>query len=209
VQHAFVAPDPTADPPPEPPRDHPTTPPPDLGRLRDAYQRTHARLWRSVFAWSESRDVADEACAEAFAQAARRGNAVRDIDAWVWRAAFRIAAGELKRRRGGTRATDGTVVDRSLDVGELAGRLSDPTIDPDLPAAAVDLVRALGRLSEQQRACVVLRDLAGFSAAEAAAALATSAATVRVQAMRGRRRLRELLGDEPTDTFTAGDGDHA
>jgi RNA polymerase sigma-70 factor (ECF subfamily) len=169
-----------------------------LERLRDAYVRTHGRLWRSVLAWSGSRDVADEACAEAFAQAARRGAAVRDVDAWVWRAAFRIAAGELKRRRGpspGADDPDNGPAD-AVDFDRVAGTLADPSIDPDLPAATMDLVRALRTLSEQQRACVVLRDVAGMTAPETAKALGTTTGTVRVQAMRGRRRLRELLEDD-------------
>jgi RNA polymerase sigma-70 factor, ECF subfamily len=176
-----------------------------LDRLHDAYVRTHARLWRSVLAWSGSRDVADEACAEAFAQAARRGAAVHDVDAWVWRAAFRIAAGELKRRRasspgadrdgsGGSRPGGASIEITGLDA--VVAGIADDSIDPDLPAASVDLVRALRTLSQQQRACVVLRDVAGLTAPEAAAALGTTTATVRVQSMRGRRRLRELLEDD-------------
>ena len=35
--------------------------------------------------------------AEAFAQALRRGTAIRDPRSWVWRAAYRIAAGEKQR----------------------------------------------------------------------------------------------------------------
>jgi hypothetical protein len=43
------------------------------------------------------REVASDAVAEAFAVPALwRGR--RDLPAWVWRSAFRIAAGELKRR---------------------------------------------------------------------------------------------------------------
>jgi len=173
-----------------------------LDRLHDAYVRTHPRLWRAVLAWSGSRDVADEACAEAFAQAARRGDAVRDVDAWVWRAAFRIAAGELQRRRGASptgrrgRPPDTGDDHTHIQVVGLDGveaSVVDHTVDPDLPATTIDLIRALHRLSEQQRACVVLRDVAGMTAPEAAAALGTTSGTVRVQAMRGRRRLRELL----------------
>lgn len=181
------------------------TEPRAIERLRDAYVRTHPRLWRSVLAWAGSRDVADEACAEAFAQAARRGDAVRDVDAWVWRAAFRIAGGELKRRRSSpTGRTAGAAGSDSgdqrryplVDIDAIAGTVADRTIDPDLPAATVDLVRALQRLTEQQRACVVLRDVAGLSARETAEALGTTPATVRVQAMRGRQKLRELLEDD-------------
>jgi RNA polymerase sigma-70 factor (ECF subfamily) len=78
----------------------------------------------------------------------------------------------------------------------VAVSVVDHTVDPDLPATTIDLIRALHSLSEQQRACVVLRDVAGMTAPEAAAALGTTSGTVRVQAMRGRRRLRELLEDD-------------
>ncbi len=73
--------------------------PADLDRLRPVYEEVNNRLWRAIVAWSGSTDVADEAVAEAFAQAARRGDELRDPAAWVWRAAFRIAAGDLAERR--------------------------------------------------------------------------------------------------------------
>ncbi len=161
---------------------------PDLDRLRPVYEEVHARLWRAVLAWSGSADVADEAVAEAFAQAARRGDALTDPAAWVWRAAFRIAAGELHRIR-----REPTEV---LGDGDAVAQRSVTT----LPAEAVDLVRALQQLGDQQRRAVVLTDGAGFPAAEAAALMGTTAATVRVQASRARRRLRTLLAD--TDRTT-------
>jgi len=147
-------------------------------RVRDAYERIHARLWRAVSAWSGSRDVTDEAVAEAFAQALRRGPEIADVDGWVWRTAFRIAAGELKQQRA-----------RALSVANVPERTT-----ADLPPEErLDLERALALLSDQQRACVVLRDVAALSARETAAVLRTTPATVRVQTMRGRTRLRTLL----------------
>jgi len=122
--------------------------------------------------------VTDDAVAEALAQAVRRGSEIRDVDAWVWRAAFRLAAGELKRRQL-----------RPVPVANVDDRAMEE-LGPD---ERLDIERALATLSDQQRACVVLRDVAGLSAPEAARVLATTAGTVRVQAMRGRRRLRELL----------------
>ena len=73
---------------------------PDLRteQVRCAYEAVHASLWRALFAFSGSREIADEA--EAWAQLLRRGDGVDDPAAWAWRAAFRIAAGELKRQRG-------------------------------------------------------------------------------------------------------------
>ena len=144
-------------------------------RVRSAYEAVHAQLWRALFAFSGSREIADDAEAEAWAQLLRRGDGVDDPAAWAWRSAFRIAAGELKRRSGA----------------------AAPHLAPDLgvsgPEPAVDLIAALQHLSEQQRACVVLCDLAGYRATEAARVLGTSAGTVRMQRMRALRRLRDQL----------------
>jgi DNA-directed RNA polymerase specialized sigma24 family protein len=96
----------------------------------------------------------------------------------VWRAAFRIAAGELKQQRARARSV-ANVPERATADPPREGRL--------------DLEEALALLSEQQRACVVLRDLVALSARETAAVLRTTPATVRVQTMRGRTRLRTLL----------------
>lgn len=144
--------------------------------MRDAYEGQHVRLWRALAAWSGSSDVADEAVAETFAQLLRRGEAVEDPVAWAWRTGFRIAAGELQRRRRDVRYEVGDV---PLPAGTSDGVL--------------DLMRAMQHLTDQQRACVVVCDLLGYSAEEAGPLLRTSAATVRVQRMRARRRLRARL----------------
>lgn len=165
------------------------------GVVRGVYQDVSANLWRAVVAWSGSTDVADEAVAEGFAQLLRRGSSgsaatVREPAAWVWRASFRLAAGDLQRRRG--EAARSVAQGRDEDA---ATRLMGPV--DRLPDEAIDLVEALAQLSDQQRRCVVLVDVAGHTAPSAAAVLDTSAATVRVQLMRARRRMRALLADPP------------
>jgi RNA polymerase sigma-70 factor, ECF subfamily len=145
-------------------------------RLESVYREHGARLWRSVLLASGSREVADDAVAEAFAQALRRGRALRDPAAWVWRAAFRIAAGELKER----------------------GRMTAFAVEPVLgiPEPFVDLWRALARLPMKQRASVVMADYAGWSHREIAKALDSSVPAVGVHVHRARKRLRDLLEDE-------------
>ena len=64
-------------------------------RLRVAWEAHKDGLWRAILAWSGDPEIASEAVAEAFAQAARRGDAIDDVGRWVWRAAFRIAGGLL------------------------------------------------------------------------------------------------------------------
>lgn len=157
-------------------------------RVRDLYTADQARLWRALVAWSSSPDVADEAVADAYAQLLRRGPEVRDPKAWVWRSAFRLAAGDLQRRRARAGVTAGD------DVLALLPGTADR-----LPDDALDLVRALTHLTDQQRRCVALVDVAGHTAPSAADVLGTSAATVRVQLMRARRHLRTLLTPTPQD----------
>jgi RNA polymerase sigma-70 factor, ECF subfamily len=148
----------------------------DFGLL---YEQEGLRLWRAVFAFSGDPDVANDAVAEAFAQCLRRGDAVRDPRAWVWRSAFRIAAGELKERRRRTGAP-----------------IQTPSYD--LPESTDHLMAAIAQLSGQQRAALLLRHYAGYETKEVARIIGTSQATVRVHLSRGRKRLRELL-EEPDE----------
>jgi len=62
------------------------------------YRSVHPRLWRSLLSYTGDAELASDAEAEAFAQVLRRGDAVDDVAAWVWRSAFRIASGLLATR---------------------------------------------------------------------------------------------------------------
>jgi len=131
------------------------------------------RLWRTLFAYSGDPEVASDAVAEAFAQCLARGAAVRAPGRWIWRAAFRIAAGELKERR--MRAATAPEERYEMDVGTGG------------------LVEALRSLPPRQRAALVLHYYAGYKAREIAAIVGSTAATVRVHLSQGRKRLRRLL----------------
>ncbi|HZM73942.1 MAG TPA: sigma-70 family RNA polymerase sigma factor [Candidatus Polarisedimenticolia bacterium] len=140
------------------------------------YRADADRLWRAVYAFAGDAEIASDAVAEAYAQVLRRGSAVRDPGAWVWRTAFRISRGELKDRR------------RDLS--------ASPTSSDDLDQYAdADLLRAVRQLPEGQRAAVILFYYADLPARQIADRLGTNSLAVRANLSRGRRRLRELLGD--------------
>jgi RNA polymerase sigma factor (sigma-70 family) len=148
----------------------------DRGSELEGVYRDHgARLWRALLGLTGDPEIASDALAEAFAQALPRGEAIREPVRWIWRAAFRIAQGELKER--GRRG----VVER-----EEAYEMEEPR---------VELIQALRRLSGRQRAAVVLHHLADYPVTEVAAMLGTTSSAVRVHLTRGRRRLRSLLGE--------------
>ncbi|MFP3907414.1 MAG: sigma factor-like helix-turn-helix DNA-binding protein [Acidimicrobiales bacterium] len=154
---------------------------PSHDRLRSTFESQHGRLWRSVLAHTGDPEIASDAVAEAFAQAARRGDGVRDARAWVWRAAFRIAGGQLAARRASAPTDLGAVHVASTDT---------------LPDEVVALLDALGRLAVLDRQVVVLSLVGGLSAAEVGDVVNASPGAVRVRLHRARARLREALGGE-------------
>lgn len=61
----------------------------------------------------------------------------------------------------------------------------------------LDLARALAQLREPEREAILICFYADLSHAEAAEALGWPLGTLKTQVLRGRARLRELLGDRP------------
>ena len=143
--------------------------------IEATYRQEADRLWRALFAYSADPDIASDAVAEAFAQAIRRGSAIRDPAAWVWKAGFRIAAGDLKRR---ARTTD-VIPD---------GSYLDPEVD-------MELLAALAQLPDGQRAAVILHYYTDASVREISRRTGMSLLSVRANLSRGRKRLKLLLGE--------------
>lgn len=144
-------------------------------RIEALYRQDGDRLWRALFAFAGDPDVASDAVSEAYAQALRRGGAVNDPQAWVWRAGFRIAAGELKRR--------GSITFLIPDTGYLEADVDS------------ELLEALAQLPVKQRAAVVLFYYDDASIREIARRTSMSQLAVRANLSRGRKRLKQLLGD--------------
>jgi DNA-directed RNA polymerase specialized sigma24 family protein len=79
--------------------------------LERLYREQGARMWRAALAFAGDPEVASDAVAETFAQALRRGGAIREPERWLWRTMFKVAAGELHDRRSRvplTRAVEGS-----------------------------------------------------------------------------------------------------
>lgn len=135
-------------------------------------------VWRSVLTYSGGRrEIADEAVAEAFARAIAHEGRIRRPVAWLYQVSFRLAAAEMRRR-----GEDVETLEVAVDPPEVVG-----------------VFEALRQLTPNQRAAVVLFHEVDLPVSEIADRMGISAATVRVHLHRGRKRLREILGDEEGD----------
>lgn len=141
----------------------------------EVFRRHADRLWRALLAYTHDPEIASDALAEAYAQGVRRGDDLDRPERWIWRAAFRLAAGEMKRR--GTPA----------DLPEGAYQMSEP---------AWELMDALRQLSPKRRAAMVLHYYGGYPTGEIGTILGCTAATARVHLSQGRRDLRRMLEDD-------------
>ena len=139
------------------------------------YRSIHPALWRALYSYTADREIASDSESEAFAQALRARTEIVDVAAWVWRTAFLIAAGMMAAR---PRANP------------LSAR-SDQPADP--VGSIAEFIGLLGGLSDQQRACVVLRHVGGLDTSAIATALNTTTTTVRVQLHRAHGSLRRSL----------------
>jgi RNA polymerase sigma-70 factor (ECF subfamily) len=127
--------------------------------------------------WDEARDLSQEAFARAFL-CLESYDPERSFGTWLCTIAARLATDRLRHRR---------VVQRSRkDLQRLAPRAVD--ID-----AALSLKEALSHLTPRQRQAVVLCDLHGFTATEAAEIIGCRSSTVRVLRFLARARMKEIL----------------
>ncbi|MGH3065684.1 MAG: RNA polymerase sigma factor [Gaiellaceae bacterium] len=159
--------------------------------------RRHERRLRTVLmrVLDDQRDV-EEAVQDAFVQAWRsldRYRAEAALFTWLYRIGVNAALARTRRKVHPTTDLDSLPSERAAHVS--------PEVRPDAVAEAHDLrariLAALATLPFEHREAVVLRDVAGLSNEEVAAALDLSVAAAKSRIHRGRLALRELL--EPPD----------
>jgi RNA polymerase sigma-70 factor (ECF subfamily) len=117
--------------------------------------------------------------------------------AWLAAICLNAARSQARRRRRRPREVPGPALLDALpwcraDSGESAADVADVVI-ADLEAEKVSHCLAL--LPDPQRVCIVLVDVAGYTAREAAEALGCPRGTVLARVHRGRRRLAQLLAE--------------
>jgi len=162
-----------------------------LPHLDVVYQVARQAAWDG----QDPEDLVQETYLRAYAAfGSWRGENAR---AWLAAICLNVARSQARRRRRrpwevtGSGLPDVLPLSRA-DGGEGMADVADVVI-AGLDAAEVS--RCLGRLPEPQRVCIVLMDLAGYTAKEAAETLGCPRGTVLARVHRGRRRLAQLLAE--------------
>ena len=134
---------------------------------------------------------AEDALQETFLSAYRnwdefRGEAQRST--WLYRIAVNAALQRVRQRR-----DDTPLEDLGYESEDVPDWSTDLPADVERSELLRELEAALGRLPEDLRVVVVLRDVGGLSTAEAAEALQISEAAHKSRLHRGRALLRQHL----------------
>jgi RNA polymerase sigma-70 factor (ECF subfamily) len=165
-----------------------------------------AHCYRMVGSFEDAEDLVQETFARAWRARARfRREGRWSFRAWLYRIATNACLDHLARRAPRLLPADvAPAADPEADVPPVAADVAwldpypDRLVDPHEAAVAretleIAFVAAIQHLPSRQRAALILRDAAGFSARETAGLLGTSVPAVNSVLQRARERLRDRL----------------
>ena len=162
-----------------------------LARLHECH---YSELVRLAFALTGDWSLAEDLAQEAFVRVWRGWSNIRDqqsAPAYLRTTVVNLARRSLRRGLQERQAWSGIGDPRSAD-----------------PGADIDLLRALARLPERKRACVVLRYYLDLSEADTASVLGVSVGTVKSQTAKALVRLQALLAEPGTTSVLRPEHDH-
>lgn len=152
--------------------------------LRRHYANVHAICRRLAGNEADALDAAQEALI-ALARGIHRFDGRASFGTWAYRVTTNSCLDELRRRK--------RRPDPGLPPVETAGPEGHRAVDEQV-SSRIDLDAALGRLPEEFRTAVVLRDVSGLDYSEIAEVLQIPPGTVRSRIARGRAALARDLG---------------
>jgi RNA polymerase sigma-70 factor (ECF subfamily) len=161
-----------------------------FGQLYDRYVDT---VFRFVYFRVNDRTLAEDFTSETFLRALRRISSIsyqgRDIGAWFITIARNIVLDHMKSARHRLEITtadtlEGTDREQSTEDAVLGSLASE------------QLMAAVKKLGDEQRECVMLRFIQGFSVSETAAVMGKNDGAIKALQHRAVRKLAELVGGE-------------
>ena len=161
-----------------------------FGQLYDRYVDS---VYRFIYFRVNDRALAEDFTSETFLRALRRISSIsyqgRDIGAWFVTIARNIVLDHMKSARHRLEVTTGDT---------LEGNDREPSPE----AAVIDaltserLMAAVAQLGDEQRECVMLRFIQGFSVSETASVMGKNDGAIKALQHRAIRKLADLVGGE-------------
>jgi RNA polymerase sigma-70 factor (ECF subfamily) len=172
----------------------------DANAFAQIYERYLDTVFRFIYFRVTNRQLAEDLTAETFLRALKRIGSVswqgRDLGAWLVTIARNLVADYFKSGRYRFEVSTGDVLD--ADGGGWAdAQQRGPEGSPEV--AVVDhitnvaLLQAVQKLNPEQRECIILRFLQGFSVAETAQAMGKNEGAIKALQYRAVRALHRLL----------------
>lgn len=161
-----------------------------FGQLYDRYVDT---VFRFIYFRVNDRALAEDFTSETFLRALRRIGTIsyqgRDIGAWFITIARNIILDHMKSARHRLEITTADTVEGDDRMPSTETAVMDSLASEQLMAA----VRLLG---EEQRECVLLRFIQGFSVSETAQVMGKNEGAIKALQHRAVRKLAELIGED-------------
>jgi RNA polymerase sigma-70 factor, ECF subfamily len=161
-----------------------------FGQLYDRYVDV---VFRFIYFRVNDRGLAEDFTSETFLRALRRISTIsyqgRDIGAWFMTIARNIVLDHMKSAR------------HRLEI-TTADTVEGPETAPSTEAAVIDaltserLMEAVRQLGDEQRECVMLRFIQGFSVSETAAVMGKNDGAIKALQHRAVRKLAEIVGGD-------------
>lgn len=174
----------------------------DPGAFAEIVRRHRDRLWAVAVRTTGDPEEAADALQDALLSAFRRAETFRGdaaVTTWMHRIVVNSCLDRMRRRRSRPTTPLPDEPDRLSALATLTGE--GDTVEAS--ERRTDVFAALAKLSDEQRAALVLVDLEGYSVNEAAEMLDCAPGTVKSRCSRGRAQLVPLLTQyrrNPRDT---------
>ena len=161
-----------------------------FGQLYDRYVDT---VYRFIYYRVNDRALAEDFTSETFLRALRRISTIsyqgRDIGAWFVTIARNIVLDHVKSARHRLEITTADTIESD----DRAPSPEDAVLDS---LSSQRLMAAVKQLGDEQRECVMLRFIQGFSVSETAAVMGKNDGAIKALQHRAVRKLAELVGSE-------------
>lgn len=164
-----------------------------FGLLYDRYVDT---VFKFIYFRVGNRQLAEDLTADTFLRALKRIGSFtwqgRDLGAWLVTIARNLVADHFKSGRYRLEITTGDVLDAEKEDRGPEGTPETAVVDH---ITNVTLLSAVKQLNPEQRECIVLRFLQGFSVAETAKVMGKNEGAIKALQYRAVRALARLLPD--------------